>query len=78
MSELVSNIEKSLLRNQMKKDNLFEHPLSRPAPFKFDNKVAEVFDDMIVRSVPGYENVQKLSVSVAEHFSLPNLSLIHI
>ncbi|MGX5174157.1 carboxy-S-adenosyl-L-methionine synthase CmoA [Aliikangiella sp. IMCC44653] len=47
-----------------KTDNLFSQP--KPAtPFKFDQQVAEVFPDMIKRSVPGYpliiEQIQKLA-----------------
>ncbi|MEL6950848.1 MAG: carboxy-S-adenosyl-L-methionine synthase CmoA [Pseudomonadota bacterium] len=38
----------------MPKDTLFNAPGSGDQPFRFDARVAEVFDDMISRSVPGY------------------------
>jgi tRNA (cmo5U34)-methyltransferase len=47
-----------------KTDNIFSQP-KPSAPFKFDQQVAEVFPDMIKRSVPGYpliiEQIQKLA-----------------
>ncbi|MGD0959346.1 MAG: carboxy-S-adenosyl-L-methionine synthase CmoA [Methylomonas sp.] len=36
------------------KDSLYAHPLGKIASFSFDEHVAEVFPDMIQRSVPGY------------------------
>jgi len=40
-----------------KKDILFKKRRARVTPFSFDTAVASVFDDMIRRSVPGYEEV---------------------
>ena len=40
-----------------KKDNIFKQPLDQPGAFVFDEKVAQVFPDMVKRSVPGYSNV---------------------
>ena len=37
-----------------KKDQIFRTPLTSTKPFEFDQKVADVFEDMIQRSVPGY------------------------
>lgn len=44
-----------------KKDNVFESSLDKK--FEFDESVATVFDDMLSRSVPFYDEVQKLIVS---------------
>jgi hypothetical protein len=38
----------------MKKDQIFLRPDRRSSDFEFDNEVAEVFDDMLLRSVPFY------------------------
>lgn len=38
----------------MTKDTLFTSPGSGDRPFRFDDRVADVFEDMIGRSVPGY------------------------
>jgi len=40
---------------QSKADTLFNQPLSKVSEFDFDSQVAEVFPDMIQRSVPGYD-----------------------
>ena len=37
-----------------KKDDLYATRLSKVEAFQFDRGVAEVFEDMIGRSVPGY------------------------
>lgn len=38
----------------MSKDDIYATPLTRITDFAFDEKVAQVFPDMIKRSVPGY------------------------
>ncbi|HEB77416.1 MAG TPA: carboxy-S-adenosyl-L-methionine synthase CmoA [Methylothermaceae bacterium] len=39
------------------RDRLFATPLAEIAAFRFDDRVAAVFDDMIERSVPGYRTI---------------------
>ncbi len=39
------------------KDNLFATPLNQVSDFRFDEAVADVFPDMISRSVPGYQTI---------------------
>jgi len=41
----------------MKKDNIYQHAQAQVADFSFDKKVANVFPDMIQRSVPGYAHI---------------------
>ncbi len=41
----------------MKQDNLFSVPSDNIADFSFDATVADVFPDMLRRSIPGYENI---------------------
>jgi hypothetical protein len=41
-------------RLPMKKDQIFLRPDRRSSNFAFDSEVAEVFDDMLLRSVPFY------------------------
>jgi len=45
------------------KDKLFEKPIKKQ--FEFDEDVASVFDDMLSRSVPHYEEMLKLTTSFA-------------
>ena len=39
------------------RDNIFAAPIDKLGDFTFDENVAEVFPDMIQRSVPGYSNI---------------------
>ncbi|WP_367155417.1 carboxy-S-adenosyl-L-methionine synthase CmoA [Methylomonas sp. HYX-M1] len=48
-----------------KKDSLYAYPLGEVAAFQFDNTVANVFPDMIRRSVPGYQTM----ISAVGHLS---------
>lgn len=47
-----------------KKDKYFATPLERIQPFNFNAEVAEVFDDMVTRSVPLYRENQQLTVDL--------------
>ncbi len=58
--------------SDQKKDHLYSGELENVQPFAFDDSVAEVFADMIKRSVPGYlsllEDISRLlQVHVASH-----------
>lgn len=57
------------------KDRVFSRPLSSVKAFEFDDEVTRVFDDMIQRSVPGYELLVKLIALYANVFSLPSTSI---
>jgi tRNA (cmo5U34)-methyltransferase len=44
----------------MQKDEVFKDSITKPSDFKFSSKVAGVFDDMVNRSVPFYEEIQRM------------------
>ena len=46
----------------MQKDEVFNKPIEKK--FEFDEAVASVFDDMLSRSVPFYDEVRKLVIAV--------------
>ena len=46
----------SLVHIKSLKDDLFRKRKSQ-SDFVFDEQVADVFDDMVVRSIPGYETI---------------------
>jgi len=48
----------------MSQDDIFSAALDRPSDFQFDEKVASVFDDMVHRSVPFYDDIQDLVVQL--------------
>ncbi|TAA47726.1 carboxy-S-adenosyl-L-methionine synthase CmoA [Corallincola spongiicola] len=50
------------------KDTIFSHPLSNIGDFRFDEGVADVFSDMIQRSVPGYTNIISTIGELAKHY----------
>ena len=56
-------------------DNIFASPLSEIVDFVFDDKVVDVFPDMINRSVPGYGTIINLIGIVAQEYSKPNTRL---
>ena len=52
----------------MKRDELYRSPLSEVEDFVFNEKVADVFEDMARRSIPGYQTIINLiGVIVASH-----------
>ncbi|TCK01442.1 tRNA (cmo5U34)-methyltransferase [Volucribacter psittacicida] len=55
----------------MNKDTLFAAPIERLGDFTFDESVAEVFPDMIQRSVPGYSNIITAIGMLAASFVTP-------
>ena len=52
----------------MNKDRVFAEKLTTITPFRFNEKVARVFDDMLVRSVPLYGEVLKQQARIARQF----------
>lgn len=56
-----------------KKDNLFSHKkISKKAKFCFDERVASVFDDMLVRSIPYYKDNLALCVDFITQYITQN------
>ena len=46
-----------------------------PSKFEFNDRVAEVFDDMLERSVPLYRECQNLTVEWCKRLAKPNTSI---
>jgi tRNA (cmo5U34)-methyltransferase len=53
------------------KDQIYAQPLRHIDDFNFDSDVAAVFEDMIRRSVPGYESVIPMMSMLAETYARP-------
>ncbi len=51
-----------------KKDTLYAKKLKKIEQFSFDDSVATVFDDMIKRSVPGYQAINNLLPIIANRY----------
>lgn len=54
------------------RDRIFAEPGAEPASFRFDERVAEVFPDMISRSVPGYAFVLETLTRLARRLVQPD------
>jgi tRNA (cmo5U34)-methyltransferase len=59
----------------MSKDTIYSESGEEVAPFVFDDKVAQVFQDMIGRSVPGYEMSLSMIALISRHFAQENTVL---
>ena len=51
-----------------KQDDLYSEPLEQPVDFQFDERVVQVFPDMINRSVPGYGLIVPMIGLLARRF----------
>lgn len=58
------------------KDRIFDEQ-GRVSDFEFDERVAGVFDDMVARSVPYYDEIQRLQVDLAVEFLPERESLVY-
>ena len=49
-------------------DRIYQHKMDIIEPFKFDDSVADVFSDMIQRSIPGYDTIVDLTGVIASRY----------
>ncbi|RLV58898.1 carboxy-S-adenosyl-L-methionine synthase CmoA [Parashewanella curva] len=56
-------------------DKIYATPSNRIEEFRFDNKVAGVFDDMIRRSVPGYSQIISTIGDIAAKYITSNSNI---
>jgi len=59
----------------MTKDALFNKEGKLRSDFVFDGATAEVFDDMLDRSVPFYQEIQRMICDIAADFAVPGTNL---
>ena len=59
----------------MNKDQIYSDSLANIADFNFDAQVADVFADMIERSVPGYRAIITMIETLTEHYAQPGSNL---
>lgn len=59
----------------MSRDTIYRLPRQRVGEFEFDQTVADVFPDMISRSVPGYSSVLSMIEQLAGRFARPGTNL---
>ncbi|MCH8057801.1 MAG: hypothetical protein IIB78_08025 [Proteobacteria bacterium] len=56
----------------MARDEVFGNTTARGVDFQFNEEIVNVFDDMLVRSVPFYLEQQSLIEEIAQRFALPD------
>ncbi|MFZ4540805.1 MAG: carboxy-S-adenosyl-L-methionine synthase CmoA [Rickettsiales bacterium] len=61
----------------IKPDKVFDVP-RKPSDFTFNKEVATVFDDMVSRSVPYYDEMQRMTVELAADFARADTNLYDI
>lgn len=59
----------------MKSDTIFKEKFKKSSDFKFDAAVVNVFDDMVVRSVPFYLEFQRMIAEIASDYAVPETTL---
>lgn len=62
----------------MTTDDVFVGEGERASDFVFDKQVADVFDDMLARSVPFYQEQQNLVKEIARQFWLPGTPVVDL
>jgi tRNA (cmo5U34)-methyltransferase len=58
-----------------KTDTIYSNKLNQIEQFSFDENVAQVFPDMLKRSVPGYALIQEMIGVLSKHYSVDNSNL---
>jgi tRNA (cmo5U34)-methyltransferase len=59
-------------------DNVFKEEITKPSDFKFGATVANAFDDMVERSVPFYNEIQRMIIELAAEHALPNTNVVDL
>jgi tRNA (cmo5U34)-methyltransferase len=59
----------------MSQDRIFAEPKARPDDFQFGKETAIVFDDMVGRSVPFYQEIQRMTGELAADFAVDGTNL---
>ena len=62
----------------MLRDEVFKEQTAKPSDFKFSKKVADVFDDMVNRSVPFYTEMQRMIAELAANHALEGTNVYDI
>ncbi|MFL6551275.1 MAG: carboxy-S-adenosyl-L-methionine synthase CmoA [Povalibacter sp.] len=57
------------------RDEVYRESRDRLDDFKFDGRVAAVFDDMVTRSVPFYTEIQRMVTEMTADFAAPGTSV---
>ena len=59
----------------MQQDGIYKEPQKNIADFNFGETVVQVFDDMVIRSVPYYLEMQRMMAEMATSFAVPGANV---
>ena len=62
----------------MKIDKIYKITHSEISDFEFDESVANVFDDMLDRSVPGYRTILSMLTTLSHQYAKPNTNVFDL
>ena len=57
------------------RDQIFKKPPDKLAGFEFNQEVADVFDDMLARSIPFYDEVARMIVALAAEYYIDDSAI---
>jgi tRNA (cmo5U34)-methyltransferase len=63
------------MKHENHTDDFFRDEIKKVSDFKFNNKVAKVFDDMVNRSVPFYGEIQRMISELAADYIQPGTNV---
>lgn len=63
------------VRVAMGSDRIFADPNRKVGDFSFNQETAEVFEDMLDRSVPGYREIQRMICELASDFAVDGTNI---
>ncbi len=66
------------MKNKENLDKVFSEEIKKPSDFKFGATVANAFDDMVERSVPYYNEIQRMIIELAAEHAMPNTNVIDL
>ncbi len=72
---LTNNPELGLMSEVAQLDRLFAEPKDAIADFNFGEQTAAVFDNLLNRSVPFYQEIQRMTGEIAAEFAAPGTAL---
>lgn len=60
------------------RDEIYKQPARALTEFEFNHQVAGVFDDMLKRSIPFYEEIHHMMIEFVDHFYRPGTELVDL
>jgi tRNA (cmo5U34)-methyltransferase len=66
------------MKDHKNPDKVFSEEIKKPSDFKFGAVVANAFDDMVERSVPFYNEIQRMIIELAIEHALPETNIVDL